>query len=352
MSRVAQHILFWLFYMAFEVYVDFAWMSSVLADRTVPDRLFIAFGSEVLYYLIKLPLTYCSFTIIRRYGMSSRSYFKAAALMVLILALGTFCHRCITVYLILPLLYHEPGAQSITSFSLGISAFLDLVFIVGVANGLKQYRLQVKLNADKEQLMREKLEAELSLLKAQTNPHFLFNTLNNIYALARKNSEKTADVVMRLSKLLRFMLYESNAGLIPLSKEIKVLEDYMELEKLRYTSRLSVRFATNVDQTEIGIAPLILLPLVENAFKHGAGEARFDSFVHICLELDGSMLHFSVENSYVADDAVPENREQMGLRGVRRQLELLYRDHDLVVSRLRDTFVVVLTLDLDSYAAI
>ena len=351
MSRVMQHILFWLFYMAFEVYVEFAWMSSVLAERTISDRIFIAFSSEALYFLIKPLLVYCSFAIIGRYGMSSRSYFKAALLLTLALALGTFLHRCITVYIILPYLYHEPGAQSITSFSLGISAFLDLVFIVGVATGLKQYRMQVRLNADKEQLMREKLEAELGLLKAQTNPHFLFNTLNNIYALARKNSDKTADVVMRLSKLLRFMLYESGASRIPLSKEIKVLEDYMELEKLRYTNRLSVKFSTNVDQTEIAIAPLILLPFVENAFKHGAGEARFDSFVHISLRLEGSVLHFGVENNY-ASDAVAESREQMGLRGVRRQLELLYGDHNLVVNRLKDTFVIALTLDLDSYAAI
>ncbi len=351
MSRVRQHILFWLFYMAFEAYVDFAWMSSELADHTIADRIFIALGSETAYYFIKLPLVYCSFVIIRRYGMSPAGYFKAAALMALILVLGTFLHRCITVYIILPFLYHQPGVQSIASFSLAISAFLDLIFVLGVTNGLKQYRLQVKLNADKEQLTREKLEAELSLLKAQTNPHFLFNTLNNIYALARKNSDKTADVVMRLSKLLRFMLYESGASLIPLSKEIKVLEDYMELEKLRYTNRLSVKFATNVDQTEIGIAPLILLPFVENAFKHGAGEARFDSFVHISLELDGSLLSFRVENSYAAD-VVAENREQIGLRGVRRQLELLYQDHTLEINPLKDTFVIALTLDLDSYAAI
>ena len=115
--------------------------------------------------------------------------------------------------------------------------------------------------------MRKKLETELQFLKSQTNPHFLFNTLNNIYALARKKSDSTADAVMKLSKLLRFMLYESQKKFISITDEIQVLDDFIELEKIRYGEKLQLIFNKSIDNESHPIAPLILLPFVENAFK-------------------------------------------------------------------------------------
>ncbi len=353
-KRLWRHLTFWFLYFAFEVYAEFGWMSTVLADRTKWDRIVIATECELMYLALKVTLVYSSFAIIRRFGKGRTQNLKTAALLAGALGLAVLLHRCITVYIILPFIYHEPGGQHVTDFSFVISAMLDLIFIMGVANGVKQYRLQSRLKADKEQLIKETLSAELSLLKAQTNPHFLFNTLNNIYALARKNSDKTADVVMRLSKLLRFMLYESGADLLPLQREIKVIEDYIELERIRYSDRLSIAFSKTVDDASMEITPLVLLPFVENAFKHGAGETRFDSFVHVSLVLQEGRLLFRVENNCGAEDeaGMAETREKMGLKGVRRQLQLLYREHKLTITREKDIFAINLAIDLNSYAAL
>lgn len=121
------------------------------------------------------------------------------------------------------------------------------------------------------------------------------NTLNNIYALARKKSEDTAEVVMKLSELLRFILYESNGRLIALTDEIKVLEDYLELEMIRYNDRLSVSFTKEMDTGSYQITPLLLLPLVENAFKHGISETRFESFIHIDVKAKEGILFLTLK---------------------------------------------------------
>lgn len=141
------------------------------------------------------------------------------------------------------------------------------------------------------------MNTELQMLRNQINPHFLFNTLNNIYALTRKKSDKAPEVVMKLSELLSFMLYKSRVDTITLQEEIRVLEDYIELERIRYNERLTVSFTKQIDDPSQRIIPLLFLPLVENAFKHGVSESRFDSFVHIDLKLKDGFLNFSIENS-------------------------------------------------------
>ncbi len=155
---------------------------------------------------------------------------------------------------------------------------------------------------------------------------------------------------MRLSKLLRFMLYESGADRIPLSQEIKVIEDYIELEKIRYDSRLSVVFEKEIAGSSARIAPLILLPFVENAFKHGASEARFETVIRLSLQLDGGRMQFRIENT--KDHTEAGIKEQIGLSSVRRQLELLYSRHELEIDNSARHFKVILTIDLDSYAAL
>jgi two-component system, LytTR family, sensor kinase len=175
--------------------------------------------------------------------------------------------------------------------------------------------------------------------------------LNNIYALARKKSDDTANVVMKLSKLLRFMLYESRKERIPVSAEIRMIEDYLELEKIRYNERLTIRFEKDLDDTGQHIAPLLLLPFIENAFKHGASETRFDSFIHIRVHLKAGQLKFCIENSKEenGDTTVTDN---IGLSNVRRQLELMYQEHTLQVDNQKSSFTVHLTINLNNDATL
>ena len=206
-----------------------------------------------------------------------------------------------------------------------------------------------KLKISAQQLKIEKQQAELNYLKAQTNPHFLFNTLNNIYALSRDKSDLAPESILRLSKILRFMLYETTGKFIPIEQELKIINDYIELEKLRYDETLKVNFHYEVKDMSQPVPPLLLIPLVENAFKHGVSETRNKPFVDINLQLDKNELEFFVRNS---TEPYPENwkvKENIGLSNLRRQLELLYRDYKLSVEQRDAVFIAALRINLTSH---
>jgi LytS/YehU family sensor histidine kinase len=260
--------------------------------------------------------------------------------------------RAISNYIALPYLYKSP--ERIAPLLEKRRFFFSMIYI-GFAFGLmlsvKSVRSQLAAKEREKNLIKEKLETELKFLRNQTNPHFLLNTLNNIYALARKKSDYTPEVVMRLSELLRFMLYEANDNLIRITDEIKVLEDYLELETIRYNQRLAVSFEKNIDRDDYKITPFLLLPFLENAFKHGISETRFESFIHISLTLTDYLLNFEIENSKetCADEKHVAN---IGLMNVKRRLELTYSDYNLNVQNKSDAFKVNLSVNLNSYVEI
>lgn len=347
MQRILRHSIFWIAYLLLQSYIEFAWISHSFASMVPWERFLMAFNEEAIQLIIKIPLVYLSFYIINQYAISNKHYIKAVIFLLAILTLSIIAHRYLVVKILLPYIYKEVKTEEPFLITRIISSFIDLVFLIGIANAIKQFSYQLELRDREKNLIKEKLEAELHLLKAQTNPHFLFNTLNNIYALARKNSSQTADVVMKLSKLLRFMLYESSKNRIPLAQEIKLIQDYVELEKIRYSDRLTVDFTIDVENELSEITPLILLPLIENAFKHGASESRFDSFIKISLIVKNEQLLFTVENS---KDPTGETdlKENIGLKNLKRQLELLYSRYNLELQNEESVFKVELMIDLDS----
>jgi LytS/YehU family sensor histidine kinase len=225
---------------------------------------------------------------------------------------------------------------------------LEIGYITGIAIAFKLLRMQTQSKEREKNLAKEKLQTELKFLRNQTNPHFLFNTLNNIYALTRKKSDNAPEVVMKLSELLSFMLYESGKDAITVAGEIRILEDYISLERIRYNDRLSISFVKDIDDPAQTVAPLLFLPLVENAFKHGASETRFDTHIGITMKLRGKNLSFAIENS-MENGKTHNGNENIGLSNSRRQLELLYREHSMNVSTQEKKFKVDITINLDSY---
>lgn len=220
-----------------------------------------------------------------------------------------------------------------------------LIFLVVTRNIFNNIRLREKNN----QLLIEKKEAELRFLKAQTNPHFLFNTLNNIYSLARDRDERAPESILRLSKILRFMLYETSGRLVGVDDEIKVMADYIALEKLRYDDSLQINVKTQIEDPAQKLPPLLLIPLVENAFKHGISETRIAPFVDVELVVDREQLVFVVKNSVGDDNAVREPKENIGLSNLRRQLALLYHDYELSVGQAESVFTSSLRIRLTSH---
>jgi two-component system LytT family sensor kinase len=220
------------------------------------------------------------------------------------------------------------------------------VFFFGVIRHIYNY---VKLKNAEQQLRIEKQVAELSYLRSQTNPHFLFNTLNNIYSLARDKSDTAPESILRLSKILRFMLYETSGAFISVDQELKIVSDYIALEKLRYDESLSINFNYDVEDMKQSLPPLLLIPLVENAFKHGASETRGNPFVDIHLSIRNRQLAFVVKNSAEENREERVAKENIGLSNLRRQLQLLYTDYNLSVQHVDSVFNAVLKINLASY---
>lgn len=201
----------------------------------------------------------------------------------------------------------------------------------------------IRMNLDVTTLEKEKSEAELKALKAQLNPHFLFNTLNNIYSLSLMSSPKTSESISILSEILDHILYRCNDKYVPLSSEINLIENYIALEKLRYDDRLFVAFIKDIE-IEKSIAPLILLSLVENAFKHGAGEDGGSPKISIHLATNTSGLHFTIENT-IASFMPTQEKKTIGLGNIRQQLDLLYpKRYQLDIAQTDHLFTVSLQL--------
>jgi len=199
-------------------------------------------------------------------------------------------------------------------------------------------------------LEKEKLEAELKFLKSQIHPHFLFNTLNNLYALTLKKSNLAPDMVIQLSNLLEYMLYTGKESEVRLNDELNQIRGYIDLEKLRFGKRLQISLDIDKKIDGLLIAPLILLPFVENSFKHGPGNDLKSPFIAIKAEMKYRTLHFSISNSYSNDTGrFEEYTERIGLKNVRRRLELIYpQKHQLKIKQEHDIFTVDLRLELNT----
>lgn len=194
-------------------------------------------------------------------------------------------------------------------------------------------------------LSEEKRKAELSALKNQLNPHFIFNTLNNLYVLALKKSDQTPMVIEKLSDILDYILYRCNDKFVSLFNEIKLIENYIALEKIRYGKRLSVTFEYNVNE-DVKIAPLILLTLLENACKHSTSQELNKANVNICLEASRDEIQFKIENSKPAQlNSNQKSNKKIGLANTKKQLDLIYaQSYDLKIDETVNYYKIKLTL--------
>ncbi|MEL6863454.1 MAG: histidine kinase [Bacteroidota bacterium] len=199
-----------------------------------------------------------------------------------------------------------------------------------------------------QQLRSEKIQAELQALKAQLNPHFLFNSLNSIYYLAMEEQERSPQAILQLAQVMRYVLHESNKAQLPLEKEIQFIQDYIDLQSLRSDQSVSIQFEIEGADTSIQIAPLLFIPFVENAFKHGLKAKSEAPFVHICLKIEGHELLFQVKNNKGQVAAMlPDGPGGVGLANIKKRLALLYpKRHQLLLNDQSDYFETQLKLQL------
>jgi two-component system, LytTR family, sensor kinase len=203
-----------------------------------------------------------------------------------------------------------------------------------------------KITVENQKISLEKLNAEVEYLRAQVNPHFLFNVLNNLYALTLKKSELAPDVVLKLSEMMEYMLYDSADERVLLEKEVNYLNNYISLEKLRFSEKAVIELRISGALGGHEIAPLLLLPLVENAFKHGMSKQTEGGWLSLAIDLNGSTLTFTIENtkpSLVSG----ERKGGIGLTNLRKRLLLLYPDrHHLQLKDEKNTFLAKLVIEL------
>jgi sensor histidine kinase YesM len=225
--------------------------------------------------------------------------------------------------------------------------FFSIFSLAFVFMFIKLLKDQLNIQKHTLTLEKQKVVAELRLLKTQLNPHFLFNTLNNIYSLSLMSSPATAPSIARLSEILDHILYRCDQQVVPLSTEIALLDNYIGLEKLRYDKRLQVHFNKRIDQ-EISIAPLLMLSIVENAFKHGVGKDAGTPFIAIDMEVSESLFIFKVVNSVSYNRGSQEEiNEKIGLNNLKQQLQLIYgAAHQLIIEQTDELFKVILQIDL------
>jgi two-component system LytT family sensor kinase len=218
-----------------------------------------------------------------------------------------------------------------------------LIFIIGVSIVWKVAQLQERAKV----LENEKLQSELKYLKSQINPHFLFNTLNNIYGLSLENSKKTPDLILKLSDFLSFSLYESKQKFIPLSKEIQLMNDFIALEKDRFEDRVNVTITLPEDLQNITIPPLILVPFVENAFKHSLKNEIGIANIDIKLEFTNNDLVYSLSNSK-SKEAIPKPKSHgIGLENIRKRLDIIYGPkYDLQITNEEERYYIMLKIKL------
>lgn len=344
LPRVLQHILFWLG-------VSFV-ITSMYA---VQSDYFLSFRNNLFYMPVQIAYYYAiAYWLVPRYLFVGR-YRMFALMFIPLFLLSTLVSRSIGLTFVIPYMIEHryitdagylrdnsrPFFTMLFDLPMFINALKGTNLIIGFVLAIKLFKVWY----ERKQWA---LEAELNALKAQVHPHFLFNTLNNLYALSLNQSPKSPQVILGLSDLLRYMLYECNTSDVPLEKEIFMMQQYVKLEQLRYEDRIDLSFNISGNLHHKSIAPLLILPFIENAFKHGAGETMGQVWISIDIAVKGESLKLKVANNNPIRQAQSNNEAHgLGLQNVAKRLALLYPGtSSLKIMDEEDTFLIVLDLDL------
>ena len=308
-------ISFWLIYFSF----------NVLRWGNFYQDYVYSFKSNLIGFPIHIILCYV-FIFVFLPKLFQGKVFEFFSLIVLSLSLTLFLKFELTYYLInTDVLPEFAGVTSEITFDYAVQTILGEIYVITFVTAIKliiDWIKQKELIATTNKIY---LENELKYLRSQIQPHFFFNTLNNLYSLAIDKSDKAPDLILKLSDLMKYFLYETGKEFQKLEKEINYIKDYIEIEKLRYKDSLNVSFNIEGEIKNKKIRPLLLIPLVENAFKHGVRGCTSDCYITIHLKVEKSMLTFKIENPIAkTEKRLKEQIGGIGLSNIKKRLELNY----------------------------
>ncbi len=343
-ARIGRHLLFWTMAWIFQGLIYGFLYDSALTGFVV------SFSEAALYLPMHMFLAYAiNYYVLPRYLFRERYWLAIVHVLGLIVMTAMLCPP-ILYYVIEPFrAFIDAPSNAKSPFHAFMGGLRGALTVTGFFVAIKLVKQWYLKKMENERLEKEKLRAELELLKGQLHPHFMFNTLNSIYAMALRNSDKTADAIHKLSDLMRYMITECSLPIISLEKELRVLHTYVELEKSRIGPRLEHSFNVQGTLNNQQIAPLLLLPFVENSFKHGAYVTDQPAWVSLDVTVADDRLHFKLING----KAIGEKPAGvgLGLANVKKRLLLLYPNaHELRISEDDDSFIVSLTLMLNKIA--
>ena len=331
--RISRHIIFWLSW--------FFYISCTQLRNQTPDE--VGIKSFVIYQLsvsanrVLLQMIFCYpfvYWLVPQF-FQKKKYILFFSLLLLFLVALYWVTYIDYIYIWTdrhsPIFFDIRGIKPLTPFQAEyFSAYSNIhctgtLVSVSIILAVKYYKNWLLKKRENETIMYQNSRAELQLLKAQVHPHFLFNTLNNIYSLMLDDSPKALTVLNELSGMVRYMTNEGTGTLVPLDREIKMLTDYIGLEKIRYGERLKMTIDIRIDnQDELMIAPLLLIPFVENSFKHGASNAIHHARIHLGISTEQNLLVFTIQNDINAVPEKIEKRIKIGLNNVKKRLQILY----------------------------
>jgi two-component system LytT family sensor kinase len=331
--QIFWHILFWASVISFFVFIAHNGGKSSLQSLLI---LFLVFG------IVNIGLFYLNYLVLIPQYLDKKKYKVYAAFVIgAIIVVGLSKYGMALIFK--PITYVRMGkAMSFWQYSFSTS-FTSIIFIF-LSTVLKftvDWFLNERIQRDLEN---QRLSAELSFLKSQINPHFLFNSLNSIYSLAYQKSDTTPEAILKLSEIMRYMLYECNDNKVELTKELQYLQNYIDLQKIRFGNKAFIDFEVNGEVTDQHIVPLLLISFIENAFKHGIANDAL-SPIKLKINLEDGHLYFFIQNKKHT-----HNRDAsggIGLNNVRRRLDLLYPGkYNLDIRDEADTYTCQLSLVL------
>ncbi len=332
--QIFWHVLFWVSIISF-----FLFIVHDNSKMTV-QRMLVIFG---IYGCINISLFYLNYLFFIPVYLNKKRYSMYALAIVLTIALYGIGKYGIGLLFKEDVLMHMKGVM-IGFWSYFISTFftsLLFVFLSVVLKFSSDWFLNERIQRDLEN---QRLSAELAFLKSQINPHFLFNSLNSIYSLAYQQSENTPGAILKLSEIMRYMLYECNDNKVDLAKELQYLQNYIDLQKIRFGNKAYIDFKMDGEVTNQQIVPLLLIAFIENAFKHGVANNSLTP-IQMLITVDQQHLHFYIQNKKHSN-----NRDAIGgigLNNVKRRLDLLYPGkYNLDIRDEIDTYTCELSLVL------
>lgn len=312
------------------------------------NNYWVCFYNELVFLPIKLAVTYFGLCYLIPKLLFKEKYLRLAIMSLITMILAGFIQRALVYISFIPLLGVSDQKATLFDITEILNHVLNINSVVIIPFAIKLYSYSLEKENSILTLSQEKMKAELQFLRCQIQPHFLFNVLNDLYSMALKKSDNTPEVILKLSELMRYMLQESTEDLVSVEKEVNYIRNYIELERLRYGKRFDVNFKVNGDTIGNNITPLLLLPFVENAFKHSTINEIDKSWISVELNVDHGELQFKVANSY--DPGAKKSQDVssgIGIRNVKDRLDIIYPErYTLQTDVTANTYASTLKINL------